>query len=108
MDIKHQYKVIITPTAYKEINRIYDYITEDLYAGHAANRLMKKIEQELQRLKEFPRIHTKIKKYDTLKRSYRRIVIKNYVLLYTIEEETNTVYVSHIYYSGRNYLDYNF
>ena len=29
MDTK--YKVIITPTAYKEINKIYDYISEDLY-----------------------------------------------------------------------------
>ena len=29
MDMK--YKVIITPTAFKEINKIYDYILEELY-----------------------------------------------------------------------------
>ncbi len=39
MDIK--YKVIITPTAYKEINKIYDYISEDLYAKKAAKDLMR-------------------------------------------------------------------
>ena len=39
MDIK--YKVIITPTAYKEINKIYDYISEDLYAEKAAHNLMR-------------------------------------------------------------------
>lgn len=39
MDIN--YKVIITPTAYKEINRIYDYILEDLYAEKAAKDLMR-------------------------------------------------------------------
>ncbi len=42
MDTK-QYKVIITPTAYKEINKIYDYITEDLYAQNTAKRLMEKV-----------------------------------------------------------------
>ena len=103
-----QYKVIITPTAYKEINRIYDYITEDLYAECAASRLMQKIEQEVQRLKKAPRIHSKIPKYDELKRKYRRIVIKNYVILYTIDEENKTVYISHMYYGGRNYLNYDF
>lgn len=103
-----QYKVIITLTAYKEINRIYDYITEDLYAECAESRLMQKIEQEIQRLKRAPRIHSKIPKYDELKRKYRRIVIKNYVILYTIDEENKTVYISHMYYGGRNYLNYDF
>lgn len=38
MDIK--YKIIITPTAYKEINSIYDYVLKDLYAQEAAKNLM--------------------------------------------------------------------
>lgn len=36
-----KYKVIITPNAYKEINRIYDYILEDLYVERAARVLMR-------------------------------------------------------------------
>ena len=39
MDMK--YKVIITPTALKEINKIYDYILEELYAEKAAKDLMR-------------------------------------------------------------------
>ena len=35
------------------------------------------------------------------------MVIKNYVILYTIDEENHVVYVSHMYYSGRNYMDNN-
>lgn len=106
MDTK-QYKVIITPTAYKEINKIYDYITEDLYAKNAAKRLMEKVEEEVQKLKYAPKIHTEIEKFDELKRSYRRIVIKDYIILYTIDEENNVVFVSHMYYGGRNYIDNN-
>ncbi len=103
----NQYKVIITPTAYKEINKIYDYITEELYAENAAKRLMKKVEEEVQRLKYAPQIYTEIEKYDELKRNYRRIVINNYVILYTIDEENKIVFVSHMYYGRRNYIDNN-
>ncbi|MGN1301235.1 MAG: type II toxin-antitoxin system RelE/ParE family toxin [Clostridia bacterium] len=103
----NQYKVIITPTAYREINKIYDYITEELYAKNAANDLMEKVEEEVQRLKYAPKIHTEIEKIDELKRNYRRIVIKNYIILYTIDEEKNVVFISHMYYGGRNYIDNN-
>lgn len=103
----NQYKVIMTPTAYREINKIYDYITEELYAKNAARDLMKKVEEEVQRLKYAPKIHTEIEKPDELKRNYRKIVIKNYIILYTIDEENNTVFISHMYYCGRNYMDSN-
>ncbi len=102
------YNVIITPTAYREISRIYEYITEDLCAENAAKRIMKKVEEEIQKLKYTPRMHQRIKKIDDLKRTYRRIVIKNYVLLYTIDEETRTVFISHMYYGGKNYIDNKF
>lgn len=36
-----KYRVIITPTAFKEINKIYDYILEELYAEKAAKALMR-------------------------------------------------------------------
>lgn len=102
-----KYKVIITPTAYKEINKIYNYITEDLYAQNVAKKLMKEVEEEVQRLKYAPKMHAEIEKFDELKRNYRKIVIKNYIILYTIDEENNVVFVSHMYYGGRNYLDNN-
>lgn len=104
----NKYKVIITPTAIKEISRIYEYISENLYAEKAAKNLMKQVEEEVQKLKYAPKIHTKIEKLDELQRSYRRIVIKNYVILYTIDENTEAVYISHMYYAKRNYIDYPF
>ncbi len=104
MDTK-KYKVIITPTAYKEINKIYDYITDDLYAENATKRLMNKVEQEVQRLKDAPKIHTEIEKFDELKRVYRRIVVDNYVILYIIDEDNEVVFVSHMYYGRRNYMN---
>lgn len=101
----NKYKVIITPTAFKEINRIYDYLLTDLYAETAAEDLMKLVETEVQNLKQSPRIHTEIEKFDELDRRYRRIVLKKYIILYTIDEENSIVYVAHMYHGTRNYLD---
>lgn len=104
MDIK-KYKVIITPTAYNEINNIYDYITINLYAEEAAKNLMKKVEEKIQNLKISPKMYNEIEKIDEVKRTYRRLVINNYVILYTIDENNYTVFVSHMYYGGTNYME---
>ena len=46
-----------------------------------------------------------IEKTDKTERKYRRMVINNYVILYTIDKVEKNVYVAHIYYGGRNYID---
>lgn len=46
-----------------------------------------------------------IKKYDELNLEYRRIVVNKYIILYTISEQNNTIYIVHMYYAGENYLD---
>ena len=44
-------------------------------------------------------------KKNRTERKYRRMVINNYVILYTIDKAEKNVYVAHIYYGGRNYID---
>ena len=66
MDTK-KYKVIITPTAFRELDRIYTYISEELYAKNAAKDLMRKIESEIKNLSSNPKIYPKIEKIDELK-----------------------------------------
>ena len=102
----NRYEIIIIPVAIREINRIYEYISKDLYAERAAEKLMKQVEVEIQRLEYAPRSNIKIEKTDDLHRKYRRIVIKNYVILYTIDDYNRIVYVSHMYYGRRDYLNY--
>lgn len=105
MDTNKQYKVEFTEECKNEIYEIYDYISKKLYADKAARDLMEQIDQEIQRLSFSPKMYIEIEKYDELQRKYRRGVIKNYILLYTIEEKNKTVYVSHMFYGRRNYLD---
>lgn len=103
MDID-RYKVIITPTAYREISKMYNYISEDLCLENSANQLMEKFEAEIEKLANMPYMHMQISKLDDLKMNYRRIVLSSYIILYTVEEESKTVFVSHMYYKRKNYL----
>lgn len=104
MDIK-KYDIIVTETCQKEIEQIYDYISNNLYAEKAAKRLMGKVEKSIKNLKYFPYIHSMIKsKYKNVKENYRRIIVNNYVILYLIAEEEKSIYISHMFYSKSNYL----
>lgn len=51
-----------------------------------------------------PKAHAIIKKYDSLEMEYRRIVINNYVIIYTVDEENHKVYIVNIYYGRSDYL----
>lgn len=104
MDINN-YNVMITPIAKREMNRIYEYISEDLELETATQKLMLRIEEVINILKYAPQIYAKIEKHYSLEMEYRRIVIKNYVILYTINEDIKRVYIAHMYYKKRNYLN---
>ncbi len=101
------YKVIGLTIFRTELNLTYEYITNILYSENATKNLMKVVDNKLQILKNTPKIYSEINKLDDLKRRYRRIPVKNYVLLYTIDDDSKAVYVSHMYYGRRNYMIVN-
>jgi len=99
------YRVKLAEEFLEEIAEIYYYISVILQAQHAAKRLIQKINKNLFLLRNSPKLFTKIEKYSKTKRRYRRLLVNNYVILYTIDETEKIVYVAHIYYGGRNYID---
>lgn len=100
-----EYNIELTEEFLEEIEKICEYISETLKAPDASIRLREKAMYNILLLEESPKMFEEIEKYDKLKRTYRRIVVTNYIILYTIDEETKTIYIAHIYYEGRNYID---
>ena len=106
MDSKKEiYEIEFTEDCRDEIREVYKYISKKLVAKEAAKRLMKKIKKSVMDLAESPRLYAKIDKKDKRKRDFRKIVVDNYVILYTIDDNKKTIYISHMYYGVRNYLD---
>lgn len=51
-----------------------------------------------------PEMFAKIEKMNRTERHYRRIVINNNAILYTINYKDHDVYIAHMYYLKRNYI----
>ena len=100
-----EYRIKLTDQFLDEFEVICDYISNKLKNIDASNRLREKVIYNIFLLENSPRMCIEIENVDRAERQYRRLVINNYVILYTIDEEQKIVYIAHIYYGGRNYLD---
>ena len=105
LDFKEQYAIEFTEDCRDEIKKIFEYISENLAAEKAAMELMRKMRNNIINLSRFPKICVRISKTDKSEREYRRMIINNYIVLYTIDEDKKKIYISHMYYSGKNYIN---
>ena len=99
----NNYYVSFTTNAKEELIEIYEYIDNNLKSKIAADNLMYEIENKILRLSIFPYSCMEIvsKPRNTI---YRKLLVKNYVILYKIDEENKRVNIIHIYYGRRNFL----
>ena len=70
----------------------------------ATQRLISEVNAKILELAKVPELYMKIGKVDRLKREYHRMVVKSYVVLYTIDYEKRKVYISRMIYGRKNYL----
>ena len=106
MDINNKlYKVIFTNDAIIELKDIFNYISQILYSPNTAKELMAKIDESIENLRYMPNAYKVIKKNNGLNLDYRKIIIKNYSIIYTINEEKKQIYIAHIYHSKRDYFN---
>ena len=99
----NNYYVSFTTNAKEELIEIYEYIDNNLKSKIAADNLMYEIENKILRLSIFPYSCMEIvsKPRNTI---YRKLLVKNYVILYKIDEKNKRVNIIHIYYGRRNFL----
>ncbi len=100
-----EYSIKLADQFLDEFEEICDYISNKLKNIDASNRLREKVIYNVLLLENSPKMCPEIGKIDRTERQYRRIIVNNYVILYTIDELEKMIYIAHIYYSGRNYLD---
>lgn len=101
----NSFEVEFTEECIEEMSEIYEYISNNLKENKAAKRLMSEVLEKVLSFANTPELYMKIGKADKLKREYHRMVVKNYVVLYTINYENKKVYISRMMYGRRNYLD---
>ncbi|MCL2321431.1 MAG: type II toxin-antitoxin system RelE/ParE family toxin [Oscillospiraceae bacterium] len=97
------YRLNYNPKAKNDIDNILKYIAEDLFNPTAAMRLAAEIVNSVDKLNDFPYINPVYKTYNQLKHEYRKLVIKNYIIFYYIDEKNKQINIARMLYSGMNY-----
>ena len=100
---KNSYSLKLTPKASEDLDKIYRYITEELYAEQAAVNLLEKIETSVMRLKEFPFSCNYVADEYLKNKGYRKLIIDNYIAFYLVNEEEKQVIIMRVLYSRQKY-----
>src|SRR5690625_3311158 len=84
--VKSKYTIHFTKVAINDLDEIYQYITEKLFAENAATDLLERIENNIRQLKEFPNSGSRlVDEYLQLK-GYRRIIVGSYIIFYIADD----------------------
>jgi len=99
------YKVDYTTPAQEDLVSIMEYISSILKAPSAAESLLDEIEKETGILAENPLIFPISQDEYIAKRGIRHMLIKNYFIFYTIDENLKTVSIIRILYARRDWIN---
>jgi addiction module RelE/StbE family toxin len=94
------YKIRYLPLALDDLKEIVRYIARELEAPKAAQKLLVKIDKEVQKIAEIPfRCHVYFPP-EKMKHEYRVLRINNYSLFYVVEKAKIEIY--RVIYSHRD------
>jgi toxin ParE1/3/4 len=99
----NNYTIKMTPKAADDLDNIYRYISEELFAASAATNILERIEKEIIRLKEFPFSCNHVADEFLRNKGYRKLIVDNYIVFYLIEEEKDQVIIMRVLYGKQNY-----
>lgn len=97
-----KYKVKINPRAIRELDYIYKYIANEKLDPENAKGQIDRIKKAVLGLDIFPQSHQERNEGRYSGKSYRQLLIDNYIAIFRIDEPHKTVYVVTIQYQGRN------
>ena len=103
---KNSYSLKFTPKASNDLEEIYIYISEKLFADAAANNLLEKIENSIMRLKDCPSSCSLVSDELLKSKGYRKLIVENYIVFHLINESEKQVVIMRILYGAQNYQDF--
>jgi plasmid stabilization system protein ParE len=98
------YKVDVSKPAENDLYDIICYISVQLSAPMAALKMAEIIEEALTGLTEKPYNYPQVADERLASMGYRKLIVKNYIVFFTINKKTNVVDIERILYARRDWL----
>ena len=81
-------KILYSPKSRKDLDRILDYIHDDLNNPIAAEKIVKGILNKISELKEYPQLGSVWYLENNINSGFRFLKYDNYIIFYQITKET--------------------
>ena len=101
--VSRNYRIKFTPIASEDLEKIYRYISNELYAEGAAANLLEKIKQSIIRLKEYPFSCNYVEDEFLKMKGYRKLIVENYIAFYLVDEANEQVTIMRVLYVRQKY-----
>ena len=98
-----QYKVKLMSRALRDLDGIYQYIAETLLEPGTALNLVEEIEREILSLEQFPNRCPTRKIGAYANKGYRQLFVKNYTVIFRVDDAEKTVIVVTVRYSASQF-----
>ena len=86
----NNYQIIWSPKAYKDLQNIYTYITQNLKEKNIANNLIKKLLNSISSLNYLPERYVRILYPISNNKNLRKFTIDNYIVVYEVVRDTRS------------------
>lgn len=84
--------------------RYFNYMKTNIGDAQEVNAFIGQLMDKNQSLETYPHSYPNFQSSRKLKYEYRKLIFKNYIILYAVNELEHTVNVYRILYAGRSYL----
>lgn len=99
-----KYRVDLSEPAEKDLIDIVKYIASQLSTPMSAYHMMEMFEESMESLSDSPKRCPLIVDERLAQMGYRKIIVKNYIVFFSIDEENKVVDVERILYARRDWL----
>ena len=93
-------RVVYTFQAQQDLKKIYEYLADSLLVPDTARKMYLQIIQSARSLAAMPERNPLYQEEPWRSQGVHFMPVKNYLLFYTVNRETNTVSIARIFYGG--------
>lgn len=96
------YNLIISPSFENDLDDTLNYISNKLYSPLSAQNLLNKAEKIISNINDDPFLYPKCRNESLAQKGYRYAIVNNYLLFYSVDEDTEQINILRFLYSRRS------
>lgn len=99
-----KYKIAVSEPAENDLRDIVRYISAQLSAPITALKMMDIIEETIVGLSDMPKRYPFVSDDRLKAMGYRKLLVKNYIVFFSVDDKSNIVDIERILYARRDWL----